>query len=361
MTNRVGGIRRTILLLALLPAPLMAQAGTVRAKDNLRASPNGDVVAVLEPGTAVTVASRRDRWLEVELEAWVWMRSLHVVNSQGYDLIVSAAEGENLRTQPSGEIFGRMEKGTLLAEQERIPGWIRARRKGWIWAESVELTPPANTAATAPVRPPATGATARLSAPTKAAPPPAQTKAAPTPAPTRAASKTAEATNTPRPTTGAAILSGPNGDTLARMRPGAQLQVVARQGSWARVRVDGWTWLPALDSTSDAVVVKIDPAALAAAPESFRGRVVSWDLQFLSVERAEKIRTDFFEGEPFLLTRHSGGGYVYVAVPPERLGEVRNLLPLERITVIGRVRAPASTLTGSPILDLLEFSRTGDR
>ena len=345
MTNRVGGIGRTILLLALLPAPLVAQAGTVRAKDNLRDSPNGDVVAVLEPGTALIVASRQDRWLEVQLEGWIWMRSLQVVNSQGYDLIVSAPEGENLRTKPSGEIFGRMGKGTLLEEQERIPGWIRARRTGWIWAESVQLPAPAPTARPTP--------------PTKAAPPAAPTRTAPTPTPQPTSAPIAP--SAARSTVGVAILSGPNGDTLARMRPGAQLQVVARQGNWARVRVDGWTWLPALDSTSDAAVVKIDPAALAAAPESYRGRVVSWELQFLSVERAEKIRTDFFEGEPFLLTRHSGGGYVYVAVPAERLSDVRGLSPLERITVIGRVRAPVSALTGSPILDLLEFSRTGNR
>jgi hypothetical protein len=145
------------------------------------------------------------------------------------------------------------------------------------------------------------------------------------------------------------------------MRPGAQMQVVARQGSWVRVRVDGWTWLPALDSAGGGAVVKVDAASLASDPESYRGRVVSWDLQYLSVEHAEKIRTDFFEGEPFLLTRHAGGGYVYVAVPPERLAEMSALLPLERVTVVGRVRTPVSTLTGSPILDLIELSRTADR
>jgi hypothetical protein len=145
------------------------------------------------------------------------------------------------------------------------------------------------------------------------------------------------------------------------MRPGAQLQVVARQGNWARVRVEGWAWLPALDSSAGATVVRMDPAALAADPESFRGRVVSWDLQFLSIERAEKIRTDFFEGEPFLLTRHAGGGYVYVAVPPERVAQMRSLLPLERVTVVGRMRTPASALTGSPVLDLLELTRLSGR
>jgi hypothetical protein len=91
---------------------------------------------------------------------------------------------------------------------------------------------------------------------------------------------------------------------------------------------------------------------------------VSWELQFISLERAERIRTDFFEGEPFLLTRpvEGEGPFVYVAVPTRRLGELEGLVPLERITVTGRIRVGASALTGSPILDLVDLQRaTGTR
>jgi hypothetical protein len=89
--------------------------------------------------------------------------------------------------------------------------------------------------------------------------------------------------------------------------------------------------------------------------------VVTWDLQFISLERAERIRTDFFEGEPFLLTRpvEGEGPFVYVAVPPDRLDELEGLVALERISVTGRIRAGASALTGSPILDLIELRRSG--
>jgi hypothetical protein len=125
--------------------------------------------------------------------------------------------------------------------------------------------------------------------------------------------------------------------------------------------VEGWAWLPDLEFAPDTVVVKMDPSALFTDPESYRGRVVSWELQFFSLERAEKIRTDFFEGEPFLLTRHAGGGYVYVAFSPERFAELGTLLFLERITVVGQVRSPASELTGSPNLDLRDLVRAGGR
>jgi hypothetical protein len=94
-------------------------------------------------------------------------------------------------------------------------------------------------------------------------------------------------------------------------------------------------------------------------PEGHQGRVVDWELQFVSREEAERIRTDFYEGEPFLLTRAvaEGRSFVYVAVPPERLAEVEGLIPLERIRVVGRIRTGATALTGNPILDLLELIR----
>jgi hypothetical protein len=93
--------------------------------------------------------------------------------------------------------------------------------------------------------------------------------------------------------------------------------------------------------------------------DELRGRVIQWDLQFISLERAENIRTDFYEGEPFLLTRtgDAGGMFVYVAIPPERLREAEGLSPLERIRVVGRLRTGSARLTGSPILELLSLTR----
>ena len=96
-----------------------------------------------------------------------------------------------------------------------------------------------------------------------------------------------------------------------------------------------------------------------AQPELYAGRVVSWSIQFISLERAEAVRTDFFEGEPFLLARFGGpdGPFVYVAVPNDRLSEVQGLVPLETVAVTGRVRTGASSLTGAPIVDLITIDR----
>lgn len=316
----------------------------VRVAENFRKDPDGELLARLEPGTPLSVVGRADKWVEVVAEGWVWARSLQVSKREGLDLVVSAPEGENLRSEPSGQILGRLERGTLLGELERRPGWIHVRRQGWLWAASV-------------TEPAAGGA--------------APTRGAGSPGPTPAKTDRPSAPPASRPggvaslgSQGAAILSSPDGDTVAHAAAGTELEVISRQGSWARVRLEGWTWLPRRDSTAaapgDSAQV-LTPEDLGRQPEAFRGRMVSWRLQFISLERAEKVRTDFFEGEPFLLTRFGGpdGPFVYVAVPTARIQEMQGLVPLERIRVMGRVRTGASSLTGTPIIDLVSLERVG--
>jgi hypothetical protein len=327
---------------ALVPGTANGQSGaTVRVEENLRQAPNAEVLGRLQAGTPLSVVGQRQNWLEVVVEGWVWARSLQVAKRDGLDLVVAAEGGENLRGAPSGQILGHLERGALLAEMERRPGWIHVRRQAWIWAASVQQ--------------------AASGSPASSSPPPSRTDAA-----TRRSG--APAATSPGGVVGAgpagmAILSAPDGDTVAHAASGTQLEVIARQGNWTRVRLEGWTWTPYGDSVAapaDSAQV-LTPEDLTREPQAFRGRVVSWQLQFISLERAEKVRTDFFEGEPFLLTRFGGpnGPWVYVAVPTARVAEMRGLVPLDRIQVKGRVRTGASTLTGTPIIDLISFTRVG--
>ena len=291
-------------------------------------------MALLHAGTPLTVLSSADGWLEVIVEGWVWARSLQVDDREGLDLVVSEAEGENLREVPAGTVLGRLGRGTLLEELERQPGWIHVRRQGWIWEASVVVTEAE----------------------------PGEVETGPTeqpegPAAVRPGGFAATGSS------GAVILAAPDGDTLAVAVAGSELEMLAREGNWVRVRVEGWSWMPETDSVAagseDDVLT---PAVLVENPTAYRGRVVAWNLQFISLEEAERVRTDFFEGEPFLLCRFGGNGgpFVYVAVPPERIEEVEGLVPLERITVTGRVRTGASALTGTPIVDLLAMERARD-
>ena len=350
MRLRCAALHRPLLLagglLAATAAPGASQdVVTLRVEENFRREPNGVVLARLGEGASLRVLGTEGNWTQVEVEGWVWLRSLQRSDDPDFDLVVSELDGENLRAGPSGSILGVLEEGALLEELGRDPAWARVARVGWIWSASL----------TSPVR--------------------AESEALPTPVATPSASDvpSGPAARTPGNFTqtggGGPILTAPDGDTLGMIGPSGDVQVLAREGSWARVRLEGWMWMPdsptevAADETADSEPGEVvDPDALTADPTRYAGRVVAWTIQFISLERAEAVRTDFFEGEPFLLARfgNAEGPFVYVAVPTDRLSEVEGLVPLETLAVTGRVRTGASELTGAPIIDLIDIERSRD-
>ena len=305
------------------------QSGTLTKEENFRAQQNGTLLGQLRAGMSLEVLEATDDWLQFDFDGWIWTRSLQAVNRGAFDLVVSVEGGENIRGGPGGEILGHVEQGTLLETVERVAGWARVRRRAWVWRSSVALfgTDPS-------------GDYAGRSGLT-------------TPSSSVGVGEWAQGFSANAP-----VLSTPDGDTLATLASSTNLQVLAREGNWTRVRLEGWIWLPE-GADEGAGVSDATLASVVAAPDDYRGEVVQWDLQFISLERAEEIRTDFYETEPFLLTRMGDGdqSFVYVAIPPERLGEAQRLDPLERIRVLGRVRTGSARLTGSPILELLSFER----
>lgn len=347
MTRRRATPNRFVHLLvaAATAAPLGVDAqatAQMRLEDNFRREPNGVILGRLGPGAPLRVVARQGNWIQVDVEGWVWLASLQAASGD-FDLVVSAAGGENLRSAPSGRVVGRLAQGTLLEELGREPGWARVRRRGWVWSASASVEGASVGSGTAPASPPAAGRGAAAGG--------------------RGAPATGGAAGLARiGAGGAAILAAPDGDTLAHAAAERELPVLAREGNWVRVRLEGWVWMP--PGASDPVAMPATAAALrpedlVREPSAHVGRVVQWDLQFISLERAEAIRTDFRQGEPFLLARYAGsdGPFVYVAVPPERLAEARGLVPLERISVTARVRTGAAAHTQTPIVDLLSLER----
>lgn len=324
-----------LLLLLAAVAPARAQTGTVRvARENFRAAPSGTILAEVRADTELPLGERQDRWREATLEGWIWGPSLREETGDGHDLIVRAADGENLRAQPNGPIIARLRTGMRLDRVETRDRWIRVRRAGWVWEPSLQVDAPETTA---PPLPPGTPAAA-----------------------TAAAGSAAGERFTVAGRTGTTLLENPAGDTLARLAPGASVQVLAREGEWTRVRVEGWTFGASLgqaDSVAAGVLRDVPADSLATHPELFRGRMVEWSIQFIALQQAERFRRDFIEGEPFILARGPGdeAGFVYVAVPPERVEEIRRLAPLQRVRILARIRNARSELTGAPVLDLLEI------
>lgn len=321
----------SLALVALMcaTAPLAAQTARVAAaEENLRAAPGAQVIARILQGTEVRLGERRDEWREATFEAWIWSESVGPDDRDGYDLVVRKSGGENLRAAPNGDVLAHARNGMLLKELERRGQWVRVRRTAWVWEPSLEFDDDAPTRPVTPTTP--TG----------------DTGTAPK-----------EWSRVGR--TGATLLAAPDGDTLADLRVNTTVETLAREGNWTRVRVEGWVWQPSLDqpaAATGAVLRDVTTAAIGANPEAFRGRLVEWSVQFIALDYAERIRTDFYEGEPYILARGPAAepGFVYIAVAPDRVGEIERLAPLQRITVIGRIRTPRSSLMNAPVLDLVE-------
>jgi hypothetical protein len=325
---KVGLMRfvRWTALLLLLALPTAARAqGTARvtAEENFRREPNGTQLAAVMPGAELTVIGEQGGWAQVELTGWVWAPSVGATSREGFDLSVRAAGGENLRASPNGTIVARMLEGCLL---ERLGAsasgsWIQVRRLGWLWRASLETS----------------GTAAADSAAAEAAP-------------------TVITAVSPL-----VVHATPDGDTVATFQQGAQAQVLGRTGDWIRVRLDGWVYGPAaLDSAPNlADTGDLTPAQLRADPARYRGALVRWRVQFISLRRAERARSDFEEGEPFIHARGAAGdaGFVYLAVPDNLLPIAESLQPLEYVTIVGRVRTGRSQLLGSPVVDLTDIEK----
>ncbi len=338
MSRRVGRHAAFFLLIlvGLAPGALLAQGGSARVtseSENFRKDPNGRVLASVTQGSEFPVISRRGDWVQVELQGWIWSASVSASDRDGFNLVVAAAGGENLRVRPQGRLVARLREGFLLNRVGASGNWVQVSRRGWLWKRSLALTgvdesaPPAAVAS-------GTGASNDDGAVDERLP----------------------ILTTPFPI---AVYTSPDGDTVAIFQPGAQASALGRTGDWIQVRIDGWVYAPAvLDSALQLTDTgDLTPAQLRSDPARYKGALVRWRIQFIAVRRAEPARTDFETGEPYLLARGPAGdpGFVYLAVPEELLPLAESLKPLSYVTVVGRVRSGRSAVLGYPVIDLTDI------
>jgi hypothetical protein len=331
-----------LLVLASFPSVTGGQAGVVAVeRENFRAAPAGTVVAEVLAGTELRLGDSQHRWRQATLEGWIWSASVREDRRDGHDLVVAPSDGENLRATPNGEILARLRAGMLLDRLDRDGNWVRVRRTAWIWAPSLRIE--------------------EAAAPTAAGPRPAPPETA-TPEAGLTAGRDGAREFATAGAGGTVVLTRPAGDTLARVQRGGAMEVLAREGDWVRVRVEGWA-LTGVEAPEEDVLRAVSRAELRDDPDRFRGRLVEWSVQFIALQQAERFRTDFREGEHFILARGpgDGDGFIYLAVPDDWLDEARRLAPLQRIRVLGRIRAAMSSLTEAPVIDLLDILERSPR
>lgn len=342
MPRHLPALVLPLALLIVLPAPGAGQALEVAAEEeNFRQEPMGKRLATVRQGTRLRVVGSDGRWRQVVLEGWIWTPSVQASDRAGYDLVVASDGGENLRREPAPEarVEARLLEGFLLTRVREEGDWTRVRRTGWMWMPS--LRPVEGDAGGGGDGGQATGdAGGAGQAGAGQGGGPGRDRLVVQGGPAR-------------------LHVSPDGDTVGVARPDADLQVLERRGEWARVRLEGWVReadVAPLDSAG--VAADLTPAQVKASPDRYTGRRVRWTVQFVSLERAEAVRTDFYEDEPFILARPAGSdfsGFVYLAVPPEMLPRVEKLKPLQTIEVLARIRTGRSALMGAPVADVLDF------
>ncbi len=315
------------VLLALGSVSLAAQARhRLTAAAAFHADPRGTQLGTLQPGTTVTLGRTAEGWREASFEAWVFSASTGPANRPGFNLAVSAPEGENLRASPNGAVIGRAVQGTQLNLLERRGGWVRVRRTAWF--------PPSA------VPPPATAQ--RQETTTRPAPPAPEVRIV-------AASDTLERVILRK---GATLALGPGDATVGLLPAEVQARVTDRSGNWVRVRTETWVRDTDLRPAPDSSELTVEQ--LLADPDKFVGRLVTWRLQFLSVQTADELRPELPAGQPYVLTRGPlpGAGFVYVLVNREQAERFRGMSPLEEFVAVGIVRAGRTRYLPTPVIEL---------
>lgn len=335
------------LLGAALPTNLSAFQDEYRVlrPENFRREPgpSGVLLAFVNEGVVLEGGERRDGWVQVTLDGWIWGESVRAVDDGIFQYEVIAGRGENLRSEPNGSILARLEEGVLLEGLERNGAWIRVSRTAWMFGRSLRgLSVVPNT------------------------PPPA---ASPTPA-NNGADPPSPALPAAPPTDGgsrldrAVVLEGgalrvePDGDTTAAVAADLPVRVVARSGEWVRVRTEGWVHESEVRPASGDVLVGVSGAEVRAAPEDFEGRLVQWTLQHLAIRTGDGLRREIPQGQWYMMARGPipEAGFVYVLLSGEQVEAVERLSPLAEIVVIARVRVGRDRFLGNPVVELVEMS-----
>ncbi len=316
------------------PIPLAAQTTyRVTRTENFRRDndPSAPLLATVLEAVELPGDSTVSGWIRVTVEGWVWGNSVDRTSRDGHNLVVTPRGGENLRTEPNGDVIARLASGCLLDEVDRRPGWVRVRRTGWMWGRSLERRD---------ARPAAVDG---------------RGSAAP-----RGTQADAGAVGVDRAVTSdrALLRRTPGGSPTGTLAEGAPVRVLSRTGEWVRVQTEGWIRETELRPAAPGVLMGVTGAEVRSNPREFEGKLVQWTVQYIAIQEADELRREIPEGRPYLLARGPvpEAGFVYVVLTDEHRSRVERLAPLADLVIIGRVRAGRSRYLGNPILEMVDLA-----
>jgi len=313
--------------------------------------PEGKRLARLARGTIVVGGESRDAWQGVTLEGWIFATSVGPTPRAGYDLAVTRAPEENLRSAPAGALIGKLPQGSVLNKvAEGTSGnWVHVLRAGWVEkaaVESLAQVASSDPDSGGPTPGPRPGAPATPGHGPGVGPP--DTNSSPTapvdPSRVESARRTV-------------LYRAPEGAPTGTLAPSAPLRVLGRSGDWTRVELEGWVKSTDLEIAPPGVLMGITAAELRTDPQRYAGQVLRWTLQYIAAQQADELRPEIPSGSRYFLARGPlpEHGFVYVIVPEAKRPQLESLSPLATIQVTARVRTGRTRFLGNPVLDLISL------
>ena len=322
---------------------------SITSPADLHKSPDGVPLVSLPIGAPVETGEVKGGWNEATVEGWIYTTSTERTRRDGFDLVVTPDEGENLRRTPNGEVVGRVREGTLLERVGERGRWTKVRRHGWIPRKAVAQ-------ASAPKQAPPK--TVRLADSATQAPAQGVGQARPGgPAAGRSTPPTPAADAVERVQTGreTPLAASPEGGTLGIVQGGVPARVLARSGDQVKVAIEGWIPGDAIAPSDSGAMVGVTADEVRASPDRFVGQTVEWRLQVIAVKSADELRSEMPPGQPYLLTRGPlpEPGFVYVTIPTARLAEFQALPPLQELVMRVSIRAAHTKFLTTPVAELV--------
>lgn len=153
------------------------------------------------------------------------------------------------------------------------------------------------------------------------------------------------------------LYRAPDSSAVGQLEAGTPVRITARAGAWVRIETQAWVRENEIRPSDAGIMTGVTAAELRGAPDEFRGKLLRWTIQFLSLQTADELRPDFQPGQRYILARGPAPEYafVYITVPPDKVADVQRLEPLAGVTVVARVVSGRSTYLANPILELVEL------
>src|SRR5213596_1381425 len=123
-------------------APVVAQQRWRVANDGawFYQTAGGKRLARLARG-AILIGAVKDDWAAVTMEGWIFAASVGTTDRDGYNLAVTRAPEENLRSAPAGALVDKLTQGFLLSRVDTSDRWVHVRRDGFVSKDDLELIP----------------------------------------------------------------------------------------------------------------------------------------------------------------------------------------------------------------------------